>query len=94
MSLEEYVDLVLFSLGVEAGEFELLSRERTTNSQGLPVQILELSGGPGGNIRVSRLVYLLDNTIGFNATYFAFSGRHQDLEPTIAYSFSTFEATE
>ena len=91
MSLEEYVDLVLFGAGVESGEFELLSRERTTSSQGLPIQILELAGGPSGSLLVTRLVYLHENAIGFNATYFAFSARHRELEPTIAYSFSTFE---
>jgi len=91
ISLEEYVEFIIYILDTE--DFELESRERTTNSQGLPVQILEFSGGPGGLLRATRMVYLHENWIGFNATYAGFKGNLERLQPWIEFTFSSFDVT-
>jgi S1-C subfamily serine protease len=90
MTLKEYVDLVLFMATQLSEDFELVSRQRTVNAQGLPVEIIVFTTGPGGIFKASRLIYLHEKKIGFNATYFALKGKHQELEPVIAFSFSTF----
>jgi tetratricopeptide (TPR) repeat protein/formylglycine-generating enzyme required for sulfatase activity len=94
MTLEEYADVVLFVVAQGFEDFELVSRQRTVNAQGLPVQIVVFTAGPGGVLKASRLIYLHENKIGFNASYFALKARHQELEPLIEFSFSTFRVRE
>jgi hypothetical protein len=94
MTLEEYVDFYLSGLSQSVEGFKLVSRQRTHNAQGLPVQVIVFTAGPQGILKFSRLIYLHEKKIGFNATYLALKGKHQELEPIIAFSFSTFEVAK
>ena len=70
-TLQEYADLVLFVLSASLEDFELISRHEGLNAQGFPVQVLVFSGGPGGVLKGSRLVYVHENRVAFNATYWS-----------------------
>jgi hypothetical protein len=93
-TLEEYVDLVLLVLSSSLEDFELISRREGASEQDLPIQVIEFSGSIfGGPFRASRLIYVHEGGVAFNATYFALGDRFDELESLIAYSFSTFEVT-
>ena len=94
MALEDYVDFSIFGIKLAIENYEILSRQRTVNAQGLPLQILTTSGGPGGIIKSSMLFYVHENTIGFVAQYTALKLRYQELEPLTAFSFSSFRVAE
>jgi hypothetical protein len=93
-TLQEYADLVVWVLSMSLEDFELISRHEGVNAQGLPVQVLAFSAGPGGMLRGSRLVYVHEDRVAFSATYFALREGYGELESLIAYSFSTFEVRE
>ncbi len=90
LTLDEYLELVLFSLSSEDQSLEVISTVSAFNSQGLPTLVLEMSSGPAGVIRTSRFIYVHENKIGFNATYTAPRLFHKELEPLMEYTFSTF----
>jgi hypothetical protein len=93
MTLDAYVDLILYTLSQDEGqEFKLLSSQRKGTAQGLPVQILEFVMGPNGIFRASRLIYVDEGKTAFNVTYVTPKLKHQELEPLINYSFSTFNS--
>jgi hypothetical protein len=94
MKLEDYVDVVLYAAAQKIENYELLSREQTVNHQGLPIQIVTFSGGPGNIFRASVLIYVHENKVGFNALYIMPKGTYQELKPLIDASFSTFESGE
>jgi len=91
MTLEDYVDTSILVISSMLEDIEIVSHIETVNSQGLPIHILEFTALPGGILHFSKLMYLHDGTIGFNATYFSGKLEYQKLKPVIDYSFSTFE---
>jgi hypothetical protein len=89
LGLTEYVDLVLSVVSEATTGYELVSREQRITPQGLSIEVVEYAFF-GGAFKYTRLVYLHEGAIGFNATYFAPKARHEELQPLIEYSFSTF----
>lgn len=92
LTLEEYVDLVIFNLS-QFADVEITLREQMVNAQGFQVEIIEYTAGPG-IFKSSQLIYVHKGTIGLNVTYFAPRAKHQELEPVIDFSFNTFQVTE
>ena len=97
-SLKQYVDLVIFVQKEVAKsnewDFELISRQSVTTSQGLPAEVLVFTTGPANFLKFSRFVYVHESKIGFSASYFTLRGKYEALEPIIDYSFSTFAIQE
>ena len=91
-TLEEYVELSLFVLNAQVG-FELISEEQTVNANGLTIVILE-GRLEQLRMRFSKLIYLHEGKVAFNATYLAFENTHKELEPMIEASFNSFDVTD
>jgi len=94
MTLEDYVDTSIWVVSSMIEDFEVISHTKTVNSQGLPIHILEFTALPGGILHVSKLIYLHDGTIGFNATYSSGKLVYEELKSVIDTSFSTFEVLD
>ena len=93
MGLDEYKQLILTSLVEGIPGFRLLSERDLTNSQGLPVVLLEFTSRES-MITWTRLVYLHENSMGVNVTYGLTSSRHEELWDLIDLSLGTFELLE
>jgi hypothetical protein len=93
VTLAEYVDVVVSMLETNVQGFELVSREEALTEQGLPVVVLECAI-QGGLWRASRQIYLHENSVAFNTSYFAARARYEELEPMIAYSLGTVQVVD
>ena len=94
-SLSAYVDAVIAIDKQSDAQHEMVSREQTRTAQGLPAELLEYTiSWSGVPMTVTALIYLHDNRIGFRTAYGVPSARHTELKDSIAYSFSTFNATK
>jgi hypothetical protein len=89
-TLDEYLEFVIPVIEDSGGE--ILSMDRTVNTQGLPIEIIEIS--IEGMMRAKRLIYLHKNQVAFNATYMLPWATFEGLDTLIEYSFSTFSVLE
>jgi ABC-type transport system substrate-binding protein/azurin len=89
MSLNEYVDTVLSVLESTVPGIELVSRKTSITAQGMPAEILEFSLF-NGQFLIKRFIVILNNRIGFSATYVAPKDKFSELEPVAEYSFGSF----
>ena len=87
-TVHDFVDLIIDIFA--ALDIELVSREDVTTPQGLEAEVVEFAM-LGGTVRASKLVYVHEGIISFEATYVALTARHEELEELIEYSFGTFE---
>jgi hypothetical protein len=71
--------------------FKLISRRRAFSEQGLPIQVVVFTSGPDEKIQSSRLFFVYQQMIGFNATYTYPPVERSALAPVIDYSFNSFE---
>jgi hypothetical protein len=92
MTLEEYVDVIVSIQTSNVPDLQIGSREQVLTEQGLPAVTMTYTF-QGGLWRASRLVYLTDDSVAFNATFFAGRARYEELGPLIEYSFGTFRIT-
>jgi hypothetical protein len=92
MTLEEYVDMVVSFQTSILTDLQIVSREQVTTEQGLPA-VTTTYTYLGGLFRVSRLIYLTDDGVAFNATYLSGRAQYEELAPLVEYSFSTFRVT-
>ena len=92
-SLSAYVDAVISIDRQTDPQYELVSREETATAQGLSAELLEYTLYEGAHT-VSALIYLHNNQIGFRTAYGASTPIYEEMKELIAYSFSTFQATE
>ena len=89
-SLAEYTDLVITVLSSNLTEFDLLSSEPPLTVQDLAAQVLE-STALGGFLKGQHLIYVDDNSVGFNSDYAFPAHMYDEQKPLIKYSFGTFE---
>jgi hypothetical protein len=94
ITLEDCVDLMLLMLPELVDDWTFVSRERTVNAQGLPVQIITFTVGPGGALEVQQLVYVHDGRIIFRAVFLTRKLDHRQMEPLIDSSFNAFRVAE
>jgi len=93
MMLEEYTDLFLSIAESNLPDFQLVSREQVVTQEGSVAEVVVFTI-QGSFFKGSRFIYLHENRIAFNATYFAPTARHEELESLISYSFDTFKVSE
>ena len=92
-SLSAYVDAVIAIDRQTDPQYELVSRAKTATVQGLSTELLEYTLYEGAHT-VTALIYLHNNQIGFRTAYGASTPIYEEMKDMIAYSFSTFQATE
>jgi hypothetical protein len=93
-TLEQYVELTETYL-TSLGGLEMISSEPAETANGVPVMILDFSMTvEDENLHGRRLMYVYQDSVGFNATYLTLEADFSALEPEIADSFDTFQMTE
>ncbi len=91
-SLSAYVDWVIAADKGSDAQHEMVSREQTRTSQGLPAELLEYTiSWSGEPMTVQALIYLHDNGLGFRTAYGVYTSGYEEMKGMIAYSFSTFQ---
>ncbi|NIM95032.1 MAG: LppX_LprAFG lipoprotein [Anaerolineales bacterium] len=93
MSLQEYGDLTVSFLETSTFGFELIGHEEFVTDSGLPAELISFTI-QDGLLEVRRFIYVLDDRIGFNATYLVPDDRFEALDPIILYSLGTFNVGE
>ena len=68
-SLEQFADFTVAFQERQSESFKLVSRQSGTTSQGLPVQLLSWTNGPGDARFTVCLVYIHDHRTGIIASY-------------------------
>ncbi|MCP4609258.1 MAG: hypothetical protein GY845_11145 [Planctomycetes bacterium] len=90
MSLTEYADLVVSIQESAAMDYEIISREEIVTPYGPRVVRIDFSY-LNGVMKGSRLVYLHERSVGFNATFVCPAAVYdEEMLPLINYSFDTF----
>jgi len=90
-SLSSYVDWVISRDKQSDKQHEIVSREQTKTTQGLPAELVEYTISWGGEpMTVNALIYLHDNGFGVRTAYGVYTSRYEEMKDMIAYSFSTF----
>ena len=93
-TLSAYVDWVI-SADMSSAQHEMVSREQTKTTQGLPAELLEFTISYSGDpMTVNALIYLNDNRIGVRTAYGVPTSTYEEMKDMIAYSFSTFHARQ
>ncbi len=93
MNLTGYVDLLLDILEFSAQDFDLLSREPFTTPQGIVAEVLAYQV-IGGRLQASRLVFVDDQQIAFNVTYYVRSDIYERMAGMVEYSFKSFRVLD
>ena len=93
MTLTEYVDFLLAVLQEADPSAEVESRQATIMPQGFSVELLAVTLN-SGRLKASRLVYLHEGKVGFNATHIAPQTTYDGLVDVINQSLSTFRLDE
>ena len=94
-SLSAYVDSVIATDKQSDAEHEMVSREQTKTTQGLPAELLEYTiSWSGEPMTVTALVYLHDNKVGFRTAFGVPTIRYEEMKDSIARTLSTFRVAE
>jgi tetratricopeptide (TPR) repeat protein len=88
-SQEGYADLIEELIISSLQGAEIVAREPVTTTQGLVGEKFVVSA-QAGLVTISRFVYVNEDSVAFNATYFAGTRLYEQLEEMIDYSYSHF----
>ncbi|HXF61186.1 MAG TPA: tetratricopeptide repeat protein, partial [Caldilineaceae bacterium] len=91
MSQEAYVDLVAELMAEQLPDSQMVSQGVIVTPQGLEGETLVFSGD-NGRFTVSRFIYVNDEGVAFNATYFVPTEVYAELRPALSYTYSTFRS--
>jgi hypothetical protein len=86
--LDKFVDSFLGTYDQQSGPIKVISRQRTTNAQGLPIECFRFQVGV---VDVNGLFYLHENKTLITAVYYFPIERFEELAPVVAKSFDSFQ---
>jgi len=92
-TLEEYTDAdIEYQLEIDPS-FELVTRESTTNANGLPVEIFVYKQQDGA-ITAKKQLYVHEGKMAIVLTYYTRTNNYEVLLPIIDYTFAVFDVSE